>query len=222
MVADIVTDLAGIFEWIHQVARMLIWEIVITIPILILRKVQIKPKTKLFLGTSLCLSFAMVIVTIVRVSGLRNGVNLDPVWDFYWQVVESSIAIIMVSSTAFRSFFVQERIRRSQEKRSWYHGMKQMLSSRSGGTSEESAHELPPIARGHLTGLRTMIHRNGRTSQGAGTYLQDEDDDAEWGRPVAQGPIPRNMISVRQEIMVHSEPVHLTLSLWLYDFANQI
>ena len=81
-----------------------------------------------------------------------------------------------------------------------------MLSSRSGGTSEESAHELPPIARGHLTGLRTMIHRNGRTS----TYLQDEDNDAEWGRPVAQLPIPKNTISVRQDIMVHSEPVHLT------------
>ena len=193
-----------------------------TIPILILRKVQIKPKTKFFLGTSLCLSFAMVIVTIVRVSGLRNGSNnLDPVWDFYWQVVESSIAIIMVSSTAFRSFFVQERIRRSQEKRSWYHGVKQMLSSRSAGVSEESAHELPPIARGHLTGLRTMIHRNGRTSQGGATYLQDEDDDAEWGQPVIQGPIPKNTISVRQEFMVHSEPVHLTLILSLYELANK-
>lgn len=193
-----------------------------TIPILILRKVQIKPKTKFFLGTSLCLSFAMVIVTIVRVSGLRNGSNLDPVWDFYWQIVESSIAIIMVSLTAFRSFFVQERIRRSQEKRSWYHGVKQILSSRSGAASEESAHELPPIVRGHLTGLRTMISRHGRTSQGAGTYLQDEEDDAEWGQPVAQGPIPRNTISVRQEFMVHSEPVHLTVFLPLDTLANQI
>ena len=221
MVGDIVTDLAGICEWTDQIAWKLTWEIVMTIPILILRKVQIKPKTKIFLGTSLCLSFAMVIVTIVRVSGLRNGSNLDPVWDFYWQVVESSIAIIMVSSTAFRSFFVQERIRRSQEKRSWYHGVKQMLSSRSAGASEEPAHELPPIARGHLTGLRTMIHRNGRTSQGGGTYLQDEDDDAEWGQPVIQGPIPKNTISVRQEFIVHSEPVHLTLLLSLYELANK-
>ncbi len=162
----------------------------------------------------------MVIVTIVRVSGLRNGSNLDPVWDFYWQVVESSIAIIMVSLTAFRSFFVQERIRRSQRKKSWYQGVKQMLSSRSTGESEESAHELPPIARGHLTGLRTMIYGNGRTSQGAGAYLQDEDEHAEWGRPVMQGPIPSNTISVRQDFIVHSEPVDLTLPLLFYKLAN--
>ena len=95
-----------------------------------------------------------------------------------------------------------------------------MLSSRSGAGSEESAHELPPIARGHLTGLRTMIIRYGRTSLGGGTYLRDE-DDAEWGQPVAQGPIPRNTISVRQEFMVHSEPVHLTFFLSRYTLANQ-
>ncbi len=162
----------------------------------------------------------MVIVTIVRVSGLRNGSNLDPVWDFYWQVVESSIAIIMVSLTAFRSFFVQERIRRSRAKRSWYHGVKQMLSSRSAGVSEESARELPPIARGHLTGLRTIIYGNGRTSQGAGTYLQDEDKDAEWGRPVVQGPMPSNTIIIRQDVIVHSETVNLTLHLSLCKLAN--
>ena len=155
----------------------------------------------------------MVIVTIVRVSGLRNGSNLDPVWDFYWQVVESSIAIIMVSLTAFRSFFVQERARRSQPKRSWYQGVKQAWSSRSGGSSEESTHELPPIARGHLTGLRTIIYGNGRTTRGASTYLQDEDEYAEWGRPVMQRPIPSNTISVRQDVIVHTEIVNLTLTI---------
>lgn len=162
----------------------------------------------------------MVIVTIVRVCGLRNGSNLDPVWDFYWQVVESSIAIIMVSLTAFRSFFVQERIRRSQAKRSWYHGVKKMLSSRSAEVSEESAHGLPPIARGHLTGLRTIIYGNGRTSQGAGTYLQDEDEDAEWGQPVVQRPIPSKSISVRQDLIVRSETVSLTLHLSLCNWLT--
>ena len=95
-----------------------------------------------------------------------------------------------------------------------------MLSSRSAGESEESAHELPPIARGHLTGLRTMIYGNGRTSQGVGTYLQDEDEHAEWGRPVMQGPISGNTISVRRDFIVHSEPVDLTLCLLSYQFAN--
>ena len=175
------------------------------IPILILRKVQIKTKTKVVLGISLCLSFAMVVVTLVRVSGLRHGNNLDPVWDFYWQVVESSIAIIMVSLTAFRSFFVQERIRRSEPKRSWYQGVKQMLSSKSSGETDDEARELPPIPRGRLTGLRTLIDGNGRTSRGAGTYLYD---DFESGAIVwPSQPTYSNAIRIRQDVVVHSEQV---------------
>ena len=85
-----------------------------------------------------------------------------------------------------------------------------MLSSRSTGASEASAHELPPIPRGHLTGLRTIIYGNGRTSHGAGTYLQDEDEDAEWGQTIMQRPIPSNTISVRQDVIVHTETVNLT------------
>ena len=97
-----------------------------------------------------------------------------------------------------------------------------MWSSRSGGVSEDSAHELPPIARGHLTGLRTYIYGNGRTSQGAGTYLQDEDEDAEWGRPIMQRPIPSNTISVRQDVIVHTEAVNLTLHCLFCNWLTRI
>ena len=174
---------------------------------LILRKVQIKPGTKVLLGFSLCLSFVMVIVTIVRVSGLRNGSNLDPVWDFYWQVVESCIAITMVSLTAFRSFFVQERIRRTPiPKRSWYQGVKTVFVSKSSTRSDEEARELPPIPRGRMTGLMTLIDANGRTSLGAGTYLHNEDSRCKISWPMEK-PLAGQKINVRQEISVHSELV---------------
>ena len=127
----------------------------------------------------------MVIVTIARVSGLRNGSNLDPVWDFYWQVVESCIAITMVSLTAFRSFFVQERSRRTPSpQRSWYQGVKAFLSSKSSAESAKEAWELPPIPGGHMIGLRTLIGGNGRSSVGAGNTLHDEYGQSEVSWPL--------------------------------------
>jgi hypothetical protein len=148
----------------------------------------------------------MVIVTLVRVSGLRNGSNLDPVWAFYWQVVESCIAIIMVSLTAFRSFFVQERSRRTPlPHKSWYQGVKAFLSSKSSAESAEEAWELPPVPRGHMTGLRSFIGGNGRTSTGVGSTTHDEHGQSEFW-PL-QKSVAGHLISVREEISVDVESV---------------
>ena len=49
----------------------------------------------------------MVIVAIVRGAGMvRGGGSVDSVWVAFWQHQECSIAIIMVSVSAFRSLFV--------------------------------------------------------------------------------------------------------------------
>ena len=191
----------------NPIARKLILVKVIAIPILILRQVQLKPGTKCLLGLSLCLSLAMVIVTIVRVSGLRNGANLDPVWDFYWQVVESCIAIIMVSLTAFRSLFVQERNRRTPSpRRSYYQRAKAFLSSKSSAETAEEVWELPPVPRGHMSGLRTLFGGNGSSSMGAGNALDDENGQGDSIWPL-QKSAPRNQINLRQEISVDLESV---------------
>ena len=80
---------------------------VVSFPLALLWKVRINMRQKIGLGLSLCLSLVMVIVSIVRIAGvyLADG-SVDIVWLAFWMQQECSIAVIMVSVSAFRSFFV--------------------------------------------------------------------------------------------------------------------
>ena len=50
----------------------------------------------------------MIIVTIIRIAGMRQrgSGSVDIVWLAFWQQQECSIAVLMVSVSAFRSLFV--------------------------------------------------------------------------------------------------------------------
>ena len=76
-------------------------------------EVRISLRQKISLAFSLCLSGAMVLVTIVRVAGmkLRGSGSIDIVWLAFWQQQECSIAVLMLSVSAFRSFFVPSSVR---------------------------------------------------------------------------------------------------------------
>lgn len=71
----------------------------------------------------LCLSVAMIVVAIVRVSGmryssLRTTKDIDPAWSMYWTHMEGCIAVFMGSVTAFRGIFgdfLQERSRENTD-----------------------------------------------------------------------------------------------------------
>ena len=82
--------------------------LVLSLPIIILWRVRISIRQKIGLAFSLCLSCVMVIVTIVRIAGMQHGGNgnVDIVWLAFWQQQECSIAILMVSISAFRPLFV--------------------------------------------------------------------------------------------------------------------
>lgn len=82
--------------------------LVLTVPVCILWRVRISVRQKIGLAFSLCLSCVMVIVTIVRIAGMRpRGTgSVDIVWLVFWQQQECSIAVLMVSISAFRSLFV--------------------------------------------------------------------------------------------------------------------
>ena len=67
-------------------------------------------RQKIGLGIILSLSLVMIMVAITRMAGIRlPQVVIDVVWLAFWQQQECSIAVIMFSMTAFRSFFVVER-----------------------------------------------------------------------------------------------------------------
>lgn len=72
------------------------------IPILLLWKVKIKRTQKKFLGSFLCLSICMIMIAIVRASGLRIlHTHFDGQWSVFWLEIEANIAVITVSITAF-------------------------------------------------------------------------------------------------------------------------
>ena len=88
--------------------------LVIYIPVWLLMTVKLELERKMALGVVLCLSIFMIILAIIRFSlvdiQLESGGSLpDTIWLFFWQSIESVVAIIMVPLTAFRSLYGQQR-----------------------------------------------------------------------------------------------------------------
>lgn len=189
---------------------------IISIPILLLRKAQMKDSQKLVLSAFLCLSVAMIMAAITRLSGYRlNGV-LDLTWGIFWQYLEACIAVIMGSVTAFRAlshsrgsgafekgkkaapYFSHERLlqRRKKHNDSGWEGLEH--------------DRLPEIPSPMFTGIRTFIRRNNRhpgstTAAATTTMMQSGlnpsyDDDIEDAAPLKA----TNQILVHDRIEVHS------------------
>lgn len=140
--------------------------LVLIIPFHLLWHIKINLRQKLGLGITLCLSIMMIIIAIIRISAVRIGhTGLDMVWGLFWNQMEACTALIMVSFSAFRSFFVarESRVRDDQNRqRFWYMDKKDRLRSawrrRQMQSGSEEMDELPDIPRATLTGMRTFVH----------------------------------------------------------------
>lgn len=160
---------------------------------------------KAALAVSLCLTIVIIVVTIVRVSGLHQGNKLDSVWETFWQMMSAEVGLIMTALTAFRVLFVARNNERGQQRpgagRQRSSKSKQLLrrlltpsSWRKGGSSQTSGgsggqdcrgnkmeKNFPSIPRGTMTGIRTFIDGQGRTRMGESQMMQstvsEETDD---------------------------------------------
>ena len=148
--------------------------LVLSLPISILWKVRVSIRQKIGLACSLCLSCIMVIVTIVRIAGMRHGNsgNVDIVWLSFWQQQECSIAILMMSVSAFRPLFVPNTTRPHilrHQRSSPSERKKRFLRQRHDpdlyDTNETNV--LPQIPSATLTGVASMIERNGQSTKTA-------------------------------------------------------
>jgi len=89
---------------------------IIAVPVALLWRVKIDLRRKLALGTVCSLSAVMIVLAIIRVAlaPVRSPVQTDnpPVtdslWLFVFQNIEASVAVVMVSITAFRSMLGQK------------------------------------------------------------------------------------------------------------------
>ena len=89
--------------------------LIISVPVALLWRVRLSLRRKLTLGSMLCLSVAMIFMTIIRTSlaPLPNGI-IDTSWLFFWQGMEAATAIIVLSLSAFRGLFGREGSRSSK------------------------------------------------------------------------------------------------------------
>lgn len=145
--------------------------LVVSIPVLVLNKTQMKLSRKVGLGMFLCLSVVMALIALVRVGGFRIQGKTDITWQHFWMYMEACVAIIMGSATAFRTLFLDEKSRKTPEKKP-LHSFRLRLLRRYNSTGEKSDWEnangghLPIVPSATLSGLRTFIHRHGRTKVG--------------------------------------------------------
>ena len=156
----------------------------------------------MLLGLSLCLSAAMIIVTIIQVSGMRmrQRDTVDIVWEVYWQFVELCIAVTMASLTTFRSFFIQHRTRREEPpNRQRYARITGLRNKASTLTQPAYLCDMPQMPQPTFTGPQTSISVNERQ---AICCIYDDREDARPLQHSSQG----QEIMIQHDLTTHSEP----------------
>lgn len=143
--------------------KMLTFSQVASLPIMLLWRVKINTYQKIGLGIMLSLSLVMAIVAIVRMAGIHlGGGEVDILWLWFWQQQECSIAVIMLSVTAFRSFFVAGSTPDRARIVSAYWKNKVLRRKALDESGEKGVGGLPAIPSATLTGVRTIIRGSGR------------------------------------------------------------
>ena len=141
--------------------------IVLSFPVVLLKEIRIDARQKFILALSLCLSIVMIMVSIVRMSGLRRaGGEVDVIWQAFWQQQEASIAVIVVSVSAFRSLFVA-RLNNNLPPRGIRQSIndwrKKVARRRLGPTTDDQgnqgSHNLPAVPSPTFTGMSSVIRR---------------------------------------------------------------
>ena len=176
--------------------------LVVSFPIALLWRVRITFRQKIGLAVSLCLSLVMVITAITRIAGIKlAGGNVDIVWLVFWQQQECSIAVIMVSVSAFRSFFVVNASNNASPKKpkSSTYWKNRILKKRFGSSkdTENGDNELPQIPGATMTGMRTVI----REARGSRSWPSGQEPESpllpqpDWRMQLTQRPFENAKIA---------------------------
>ena len=136
---------------------------------------KIELRRRIALGAILSLSIFTIITSIVRIGGGKsaNG-QIDSSWVVFWLQVEASVAVIVISVSAYRALYVAERSRKQESpkfnstyrERLWSH-------SKSLKTSNKGTGNLPSVPNPTLSGVRTYIER-APVNEGSLTASQDK------------------------------------------------
>ena len=123
----------------------------------VLWHVRIRACQKLGVGVFLSLSIVMIIIAFIR-SLCSIFFYHSYSWYLFWLQVEGSVAVIMVSLTAFRSVFAsQESKDRKRKTRPWYSSTVARLRRHKASSPRYNLEELPAIPSATISGMRTFI-----------------------------------------------------------------
>jgi hypothetical protein len=103
----------------------------------------------------------MAMIAIALVRGISTGVygTHDQIWSSFWVQLETSISVIMVSTMIFKTLFVVKKDTTNDRNSPRYPAR---LWKR------KPFSQLPDVEVGAtMTGMRTMIYENGRTTNGS-------------------------------------------------------
>ena len=131
--------------------------LVLVIPFHLLWQIQINLRQKLILSVTLCLSIFMIIIALIRVSHIRIGLHTDVVWQIFWQQIEACMAVIIVSFSAFRSFFVAHASRLREDQNRKKDGLALAWQRRKLRSGRKELDQLPEVLLATMTNMQTSI-----------------------------------------------------------------
>ena len=132
--------------------------------------VRIRRGQKLGIGVFLTLSTVMVMIACIRIIGF-NLLFHEYSWYLFWLQVEGSVAVIMVSLTAFRSFFASQGSEaKGRKARPWYSSTVAKLRRHKVSLGDHDVEKLPPIPAATLSGLHNFIQGCHLNSSGPEAY----------------------------------------------------
>lgn len=152
-ILDIVSDALRRSHPSQSVLSCILKAVVISIPVTLLWNIQINLRRKLALWGILCLSIFTAITALIKVAGgnISHG-QVDSAWAIFWDQAEAAVAIIVVSITSFRAFFVAHRA--SKQRSPAHH----TSTSRAIWSKIVARHDdLPAAPSPAFTGARTYI-----------------------------------------------------------------
>ncbi|KAJ6006251.1 hypothetical protein N7451_004195 [Penicillium sp. IBT 35674x] len=83
--------------------------LILVIPVGLIWEIRVDWTQKLALGSSLCLTFVLVALSITRVAGLKYHKEVDLIWETYWQSMSAELGVFLAAASAFRTFFVSQK-----------------------------------------------------------------------------------------------------------------
>ena len=145
---------------------------------MILCKARMKKSQKFSLATFFCLNVITIIVTVVKMSGVRtHGANgtkaVDVVWGLFWLFVQACISVMTVSLIAFRTALA---VKTRKKQRQWYQPRNNWNQRK---PFPDDGCSIPSIT---TIGMRTMSR--GTTNRDSRVY---ETWDPDWPLPSNTG-----------------------------------